>query len=159
MGANRVDAVTDDEAAELYEAECRADRLRSDLEDSKHELAVAQESYTEVCAMQLAAIEDLNVQCKFWRQAAEHAVKGWNDLEDRVEAAREALVAIEHNADTALELLGMRDDCAPPAPRIDFAALTKDPASQGFPRLVEIETPIKQSEHDPDARDGRKEKP
>lgn len=96
------------------------------------------------------AIEDLNVQCKFWRQAAEHAVKGWNDLEDRVEAAREALVAIEHNADTALELLGIEED-APPytVSGISFASITKDPSSPGFPRLVETETPI----------DARKDKP
>lgn len=28
---------------------------------------------------------DLTVQCKFWRQAAEHAVTGWNQLEDKYE--------------------------------------------------------------------------
>lgn len=35
------------------------------------------------------AIDDLNVQCKFWRQAAEHAVTGW----DRLEEQHEELVA------------------------------------------------------------------
>ena len=138
--------------AEVDDLESRCDRLEHDLCTAQHaceDLEHCVEQRHDELTTAIAAIEDLNVQCKFWRQAAEHAVKGWNDLEDRVEAAREALVAIEHNADTALELLGMRDDCAPVAPSIDFAAITKDPTSTGFPRLVEIETP----------RDGRKEKP
>ncbi len=59
-------------------------------------------------------IEELDVQCKFWRQAAEHAVKGWNALEDKVEASREVLRAIEHNVDAAHELLGSTDEWAPP---------------------------------------------
>lgn len=42
---------------------------------------------------QNAAIEDLNTQCRFWRQAAEHAVEGWNKLEDKHDAALDALKA------------------------------------------------------------------
>lgn len=33
------------------------------------------------------SIADLNVIARFWRQAAEHAVTGWNALEDKVDAA------------------------------------------------------------------------
>lgn len=60
------------------------------------------------------AIDDLNVQCKFWRQAAEHAVNGWNALEDKVEAAREILDALEGNAFEARTLLGSSEEWAPP---------------------------------------------
>lgn len=45
-------------------------------------------------------IADLEVQLRFWRQCAEHAVTGWNALEDKVAVA--------------LEALGARDE-APPA--------------------------------------------
>jgi hypothetical protein len=37
------------------------------------------------------AIDDLNVQCRFWRQCAEHAVAGWNKLEDEHEAMKDTL--------------------------------------------------------------------
>jgi hypothetical protein len=35
--------------------------------------------------------DDLNVQCRFWRQCAEHAVTGWNKLEDEHEAMKDTL--------------------------------------------------------------------
>lgn len=40
------------------------------------------------------AVADLNVQCKFWRQAAEHAVTGWNKLEDEHELLKDTLRAL-----------------------------------------------------------------
>jgi hypothetical protein len=119
------------------------DYLEMQLEDARRDLNVRNDEYETA----LNAIEDLNVQCKFWRQAAEHAVKGWNALEDRVEAAKEALRAIEHNTDAVRELLGGAEEWAPPpdiVSKIDFASITKDPSSPGFPRLVEDETPVKE---------------
>lgn len=102
---------------------------------------------TELAAAN-AAIEDLNVQCKFWRQAAEHAVKGWNALEDKVEAAKEALDAIEHNTDAVRELLGSSDEWAPPdiVAAVDhalspYASYELEPGVKL--RVVEDETPIK----------------
>lgn len=42
------------------------------------------------CSDYKQAQEDLNVQVRFWRQAAEHAVLGWNALEDKYEALQNA---------------------------------------------------------------------
>lgn len=61
----------------------------------------------------IQTIGDLTVQLKFWRQAAEHAIAGWNALEDRVEAAKEAIRALEGNAGAALELLGGTEEAPP----------------------------------------------
>ena len=94
----------------------------------------------------LQAIDDLNVQCKFWRQAAEHAVNGWNALEDKVEAAKEAIDAIEGNLDAARELLGGSDEWAPPVPVPPMQcaiSVAKEREVNGWPlRIVEEETPI-----------------
>ena len=89
-----------------------------------------------------AAIDALDVQCKFWRQAAEHAVTGWNALEDRVEAAKEALGALEGNIDAVHELLGSSDEWAPPVP-VPPMQCAKEPEVNGWPlRIVEDETPL-----------------
>ncbi len=42
-------------------------------------------------------IDDLRVQCKFWRQAAEHAVTGWDKLEDEHELLLDTLRALVHD--------------------------------------------------------------
>lgn len=55
----------------------------------------------------------LKTECKFWRQAAEHALTLMNALEDRVEAAKEAIRALEGNAGAALELLGGTEEAPP----------------------------------------------
>jgi hypothetical protein len=44
-------------------------------------------------------LEDLKVQCRFWRQAAEHAVDGWNKLEDEHELLKETLRALAREDD------------------------------------------------------------
>ena len=43
------------------------------------------------CEAAEQAIEDLNVQCKFWRQATECAVDGWNALEEQYEDLQQRL--------------------------------------------------------------------
>lgn len=47
------------------------------------------------------SISDLNVQCKFWRQCAEHAVTGWNKLEDEHELLKETLRALVRDDEPA----------------------------------------------------------
>ncbi len=133
------------------------------------EVIACQATYIATAAQ---TIDDLDLQCKFWRQAAEHAVKGWNDLEDRIEAAREVLDTIEGNVDAARELLGGADEWdewAPPDPEV---VAMIDSMMQGLKtdgeidlgegvklRVVEDEVPIKRSEHDPDAHGGRYREP
>ena len=139
--------------AEVDDLESRCDRLEHDLctaqhacEDLEHCIA---ERHDELTAAN-AAIDDLSVQCKFWRQAAEHAVKGWNDLEDKHEQLLATARGAESLLANTLAFLDPPCESAPAIveeiPRIDFAAITKDPASTGFPRLhvVEEETPLKE---------------
>ena len=40
------------------------------------------------------AIDDLNVQCAFWKQVADHAVNGWNALEDEHDLLKDTLRAL-----------------------------------------------------------------
>lgn len=76
-----------------------------------------------------AAIDDLNVQCKFWRQAAEHAVTGWNRLEDEHELLKDTLRAL----------------VAEPAAPVLHSEHTDTVIDIGFGpmRLLEDETPCK----------------
>lgn len=96
--------------------------------------------------MVAAGVDDLNVQCKFWRQAAEHAVKGWNALEDRVSAGLDALDAIEGNVDAVRELLGGAEERAPPdiVKAVDDALAPQQPSEPGTMefRVVEDESPL-----------------
>jgi chromosome segregation ATPase len=65
---------------ELFAAQAESSRRKSELESQKlvqHRLE--------------CAVDDLNVQCRFWRQCAEHAVTGWNKLEDEHEAMKDTL--------------------------------------------------------------------
>ena len=55
----------------------------------------------------LQEIDDLKVQVRFWRRAAEHAVNGWNTLEDKVEAALQILGANECNSPPGEGSLGV----------------------------------------------------
>lgn len=70
---------------------------------TKERLEDAERRLLEACN----EINDLNVQCKFWRQAAEHAVDGWNKLEDEYEGLLEKIDTLASDA---------RDEWAPPAP-------------------------------------------
>lgn len=185
--ARSVIALEDADDYDLIEADeecvCELAHAAVDLSDANRELRAALEAREEADiaglmrelpgALRLrsdemeaaeAAIDDLNVQCKFWRQAAEHAVKGWNALEDKVEAAKEALDAIEGNLDAARELLGGLDERAPPdiAAAVDkalepYASYELEPGRKL--RIVEDETPIRErlscghySDAHPDAR-------
>jgi hypothetical protein len=73
---------------------------------------------------------DLEVQCKFWRQAAEHAVNGWNVMQDRfeeaVEAIRRVLDESKYDGDTVSTAL-----CA------DLARIVNGAVDEGPPELVE----------------------
>lgn len=112
------------ELYDRYSPKAHIERLEAELEAANRQLDRWRHGCTVesdfVCSNELeavnarAAIDDLIVQCKFWRQAAEHAVKGWNALEDRVSAGLEALGAIEGNVDAVRELLGSADEWAPP---------------------------------------------
>ena len=85
-----------------------------------------------------SACDDLNVQCRFWRQAAEHAVEGWNKLEDK----------IEH----AVQILGGTFDAEAPEPAVvsqlgaifsgEAPPSTIDLGEGVTLRVVETETPI-----------------
>lgn len=65
-------------------------------------------------------LEAANVQARFWRQAAEHAVDGWNALEDKHEHLRELVATLlksePQDPDAAvwfqLEALVKKDDDA-----------------------------------------------
>lgn len=81
-----------------------------------------------------AAVDDLNVQCKFWRQAAEHAVNGWNKLEDEHEALLEKLSALASDN---------RDEWAPPVLHGENQDVVVD-VGFGKMRLVEDETPLEE---------------
>ena len=39
----------------------------------------------------MTELDDLEVQLRFWRQAAEHAIEGWNKLEDKYDALIEMI--------------------------------------------------------------------
>ncbi len=88
-------------------------------------------------------INELEVQCKFWRQAAENAVNGWNALEDKVAAAGDALDAIVSNVAAARELL----DYDEPAPIDELTSMLQtlpdvDLGDGVKLRVVEDERPI-----------------
>jgi len=97
------------------------------LEDAERRLEKCVEELLEAHR----AIDDLNVQCKFWRQAAEHAVNGWNKLEDAHEALLEKLSALCSDD---------REEWAPPMP----SEQTVD-VGFGKMRIVEDETPLERT--------------
>lgn len=94
-----------------------------------------EEACEEIIALR-RAVDDLNVQCRFWRQAAEHAVKGWNALEDKYEMLLESA----RNAETCLA--NTLAYVAPPVE--DQPAEECGTADLGFGprRIVETEKPI-----------------
>lgn len=60
-------------------------------------LADAEKRLLEACDeinRYASALDDANVQCRFWRRAAEHAVDGWNALEDQHELLVDTLRAL-----------------------------------------------------------------
>lgn len=83
-------------------------------------------------------IDDLEVQLRFWRQAAEHAVNGWNALEDKheslLEAARNVIEGTERIG--AWQALKSLIDEEPALPFVPI----KDPALG--PHIVEEEKPL-----------------
>lgn len=116
--------------AEIDEAERQLEDTCFERDEARGELVIA-----------INTIDDLTVQCKFWRQAAEHAVMGWNLLEDKCAATLEALNAIEDNADTVRALLGLEEECAPPLEDLLRELPTVD-LGNGKLRVVEDEKPF-----------------
>jgi DNA repair exonuclease SbcCD ATPase subunit len=103
-----------------------------------------EEACTEIVALreEIVALkrqlEEQQVIAKFWRQAAEHAVAGWNDLEDRYEDKLEKLRNIE--AMLSLTIGDDREEWAPP--------ITDDPQTIDLGdgvklTVIEDETPVK----------------
>lgn len=111
------------------------DRDLERIEELEREVARLEE-HNETA---MKAVDDLNVQCRFWRQAAEHAVNGWNLLEDKVQATLEVTNAIESNAKALRELLVEIDPLEPP----DLAQGSHPIGSANTTlKLVDDETPI-----------------
>lgn len=63
------------------------ERLAAEVIELKRQLEAA----TKAC-------DDLSVQCRFWRQCAEHAVTGWNKLEDDRAATLDAVRELKRAA-------------------------------------------------------------
>lgn len=86
------------------------------LEDAERRLEEACEEINVLNAALEGAKQtndDLVVQCKFWRQAAEHAVTGWNALEDKYETLLEATRNAEACLANTLAYVAPPDDAAP----------------------------------------------
>ena len=82
------------------------------------------------------ANDDLDLQIKFWRQACEHAVTGWNKLEDKYES----IIESARNAETCLaNTLAYLEPVVEDQPAEECTS-----ADLGFGplRVVEEETPL-----------------
>ncbi len=105
----------------LYERDCALEEvyeLRKDVRLAESVLAASKQT-----------IDDLTVQCKFWRQAAEHAVDGWNKLEDEHETLLESIRAIDTVID---KIVDDRAEWAPPREALEIA--------QSLPGFTIVET-------------------
>lgn len=116
-----------------YEAE-QSSKLEKRLEQAADEIIALRKR-----------LEELDTIAKFWRQAAEHAIAGWNDLEERYESKLEKLQNIE--AMLSLVIGDDRPEYAPPDPLGDPRTLelhgeTMDLGDGIKLTIVEDETPI-----------------
>lgn len=102
------------------------DAMRAErLADAEQNLARACEEIISLTRM----LEEQTTIALFWRQAAEHAVTGWNALEDKHDLLLETLRALT------------KDEASPPTAA---SSRTEETVDLGFGpcRLLEEETPI-----------------
>lgn len=71
----------------LRSAECELEDLRAERDLLRKLADAGGHAFDAIEKMH----DDLAVQAKFWRQAAEHAVEGWNRLEEKYETAVQAI--------------------------------------------------------------------
>jgi chromosome segregation ATPase len=109
-----------------HDAEQYAEQLEKRLECAVEEIIALKQQ-----------LEEQQTVAKFWRQAAEHAIEGWNDLEERYEAKLEKLRDIE--AMLSLTIGDDRPEWAPPI--TDLSPQTVDLGDGIKLTVVEDETP------------------
>jgi hypothetical protein len=116
------------------------------LEDAERRLEEACDEIIEIGRERdraLKAVDELNVQCKFWRQAAEHAVEGWNKLEDKHELVIEAVGTVLEDEATSLSLTSWHalEVLLEELPEVELQPRTPQAPPRAGLRIVETETP------------------